>query len=53
MPESDQYNVYNNYDPQFINYAELYKTPQEMKEKTEYLINEKKTLLFLILEKFF
>ena len=40
MPESDQYNVYNNYDPQFINYAELYKTPQEMREKTEYLIND-------------
>ena len=30
MSDSD-YNVYNDYDPKFINYAELYKSPQEMK----------------------
>ena len=26
-----EYNIYNHYDPKFINYAELYKSPQEMK----------------------
>ena len=40
MSNSKSYNVYNSYDPQFINYAELYKTPNEMKENTKVLIND-------------
>lgn len=39
MSDSD-YNVYNDYDPKFINYAELYKSPQEMEIPSQDLINQ-------------
>ena len=26
-----EYNIYNHFDPYFINYGEIYKSPQEMK----------------------
>ena len=39
MSDSD-YNVYNDYDPKFINYAELYKSPQEMEIPSKDLIDQ-------------
>ena len=39
MSDSD-YNVYNDYDPKFINYAELYKSPQEMEKPSQDLIDQ-------------
>lgn len=39
MSDSD-YNIYNDYDPKFINYAELYKSPQEMEIPSQDLINQ-------------
>lgn len=39
MSDSD-YNVYNDYDSKFINYAELYKSPQEMEIPSQDLINQ-------------
>ena len=37
---SDDYNVYNNFDSNFINYGELYKTPNEMKMNSKSLIGD-------------
>lgn len=39
MSDSD-YNIYNDYDPKFINYAELYKSPQEMEIPSKDLIDQ-------------
>lgn len=39
MSDSD-YNVYNDYDSKFINYAELYKSPQEMEKPSQDLIDQ-------------
>ena len=36
----DNYNVYNNFDSNFINYGELYKTPQGMKMNSKKLIGD-------------
>ena len=36
----DNYNVYNSFDPNFINYGELYKTPRDMKMKSKELIGD-------------
>ncbi len=37
---NDDYNVYNNFDSNFINYGELYKTPNEMKMNSKSLIGD-------------
>ena len=37
---SDNFNVYDEMDPNFINYSELYKSPTEMKIKSKYLIGD-------------
>lgn len=37
--DKDKYNVYNKFDPNFVNYGELYKSPREMKQNSKYLIN--------------
>ena len=34
-----KYNIYNKFDPNFVNYGELYKSPREMKQNSKYLIN--------------
>ena len=40
MPsDDDKYNVYNEFDPNFVNYGELYKSPREMKQNAKFLIN--------------
>lgn len=40
MPsDEDKYNVYNEFDPEFVNYGELYKSPREMKQNSKFLIN--------------
>ena len=36
----DNYNVYNTFDSNFINYGELYKTPQDMKMNSKTLIGD-------------
>ena len=36
----DNYNVYNTFDSNFINYGELYKTPQGMKMNSKKLIGD-------------
>ena len=36
----DDYNVYNTFDSNFINYGELYKTPRDMKMKSKELIGD-------------
>lgn len=35
-----EYNIYNHFDPYFINYGEIYKSPQEMKMNSKYLIDD-------------
>jgi len=37
---TDNFNVYDEMDPNFINYSELYKSPNEMKIKSQYLIGD-------------
>jgi hypothetical protein len=40
MPtKDDNYNVYNEFDSNFVNYGELYKSPREMKQNSKFLIN--------------
>ena len=40
MPtKDDNYNVYNEFDSNFVNYGELYKGPREMKQNSKFLIN--------------
>jgi hypothetical protein len=40
MPsDDDKYNVYNEFDPNFVNYGEFYKSPREMKQNAKFLIN--------------
>jgi len=34
-----KYNIYDKFDPNFVNYGELYKSPREMKQNSKYLIN--------------
>ena len=40
MSDNNDYNVYNTFDSNFINYGELYKTPREMKTNTKDLIGD-------------
>ena len=40
MSDNNDYNVYNTFDSNFINYGELYKTPREMKSNTKDLIGD-------------
>ena len=35
----NSYNIYNKFDPNFINYGELYKSPREMKQNSKMLID--------------
>jgi hypothetical protein len=37
--DDDKYNVYNEFDSNFVNYGELYKSPREMKQNAKFLIN--------------
>jgi len=35
----NSYNIYNKFDPNFVNYGELYKSPREMKQNSKMLID--------------
>ena len=37
--KDNSYNVYNKFDPNFVNYGGLYKSPREMKQNSKLLIN--------------
>ena len=38
--DDKEYNVYNEFDSNFVNYGELYKSPMEMKKNSKELIND-------------
>tara|TARA_B100001287_G_C22686338_1_gene533908 strand:- start:1127 stop:2926 length:1800 start_codon:yes stop_codon:yes gene_type:complete len=37
--KDNSFNIYNKFDPNFVNYGELYKSPREMKQNSKLLIN--------------